>query len=72
VTRFISTEQKVWSSWGDRRLVNIHADILFLVHNGAPFGKCGANNHNLPQSGRLFILREIERFIDSNGHPLKT
>jgi hypothetical protein len=23
--------------------VNVHADILFLVHNGAPFGKwwCG-------------------------------
>src|ERR1017187_9975850 len=42
----------------DRCLVNLHADILFLVNNGAPFGKCGANNHNLPYSGRLFILRE--------------
>jgi hypothetical protein len=26
----------------------VNADMLFLVHNGAPFGKCGANNHNLP------------------------
>jgi hypothetical protein len=37
-------------------LVNVHADILLLVHNGARFGKCGANNHNLPQSGRLFYI----------------
>lgn len=29
-------------------LVNVHANILFWVHNGAPFGKCDANNHNLP------------------------
>jgi len=42
--------------------VNVHANILFLVHNGAPFGKCDPNNHNLPQSGRLFILRVIGMF----------
>jgi hypothetical protein len=30
------------------------ADILFLVHNGCSFSVSGgANNHNLPQSGRL-------------------
>src|ERR1039458_3592931 len=56
----------------DRCLVNIHADILFLVHNGAPFGKCDPNNHNLPQSGRLFILRVIGIFrqmIVGHGFP---
>jgi hypothetical protein len=37
--------------------VNVHANILFLLHDGAPFGKCDPNNHNLPQSGPLFILR---------------
>jgi hypothetical protein len=39
--------------------VNVHANILFLLHDGAPFAKCDPNNHNLPQSGRLFILREM-------------
>jgi hypothetical protein len=42
--------------------VNVHANILFLFHNGAPFGKCDPNNHNLPQSGRLFILRVMAMF----------
>jgi hypothetical protein len=33
--------------------MNIHANILSLVHKGAPFGRCDANDQNLPQSGRL-------------------
>jgi hypothetical protein len=32
----------------DRCLVNVHANILFLVQNGAPFVSGDPNNHNLP------------------------
>jgi hypothetical protein len=45
---------------GDRCLVNIQADILLVDSERRSSSLVGdANNHNLPQSGRLFILREI-------------
>ena len=43
--------------------MNVHANILCLVHNGTPFGRYDANNQNLPQSGRLlYCVRS--RFLD--------
>jgi len=39
--------------------VNIHPDILFLLHTALLSVSGVVNNHNLPQSGRLFILRVI-------------
>jgi hypothetical protein len=48
---------------GDRDggVVHVHADILFLIHKGAPFRQVGdANNLNLLQKWAPFILRVME------------
>src|ERR1039457_3434677 len=43
----------------DRCLVNIHANILFLLHNGAPFGKLWSEQSQLTAKWAPFILRDI-------------
>jgi len=45
----------------DRCLVNVHANILFLTHKGAPFRWLTIRT-TYRKSGRLFILREIANF----------
>ncbi|MGA7590678.1 MAG: hypothetical protein WBW02_09210, partial [Candidatus Sulfotelmatobacter sp.] len=38
-------------------LVNVHANILFLIHDGAPFARVGdSNNHNLSQKWAPFYI----------------
>ncbi|MGA9686946.1 MAG: hypothetical protein WA372_23310, partial [Candidatus Sulfotelmatobacter sp.] len=40
-----------------RCLVNVHANILFLIHDGAPFARVGdSNNHNLSQKWAPFYI----------------
>jgi len=47
--------------------VNIHPDILFLLHTALLSVSGVVNNHNLPQSGRLFILRVIAMLRQLTG-----
>ena len=42
-----------------RCLVKFHPDILLLVHTALLSVSANVNNHNLPQNGRLFILRDM-------------
>src|SRR5579872_2443479 len=42
---------------GNRCLVNIQTDILFAVHEGAPFVGCGAMRSQPTPKGRPFIMR---------------
>ena len=39
--------------------MNVHANILFLVHNGAPFGKWWSQQSQPTEKWAPFILREI-------------
>src|SRR5271170_1020878 len=43
----------------DRCLVNIHANILFLFHNGAPFGRWWSNQSHPTSKWAPFILRAM-------------
>jgi hypothetical protein len=36
--------------------MDVHADILLLIHKGAPFGKCVLTTHNLPQKWAPFDI----------------
>src|SRR6266852_4378075 len=43
--------------YGDRCLMNVEPNILFAVHEGAPFLGHDANDHNLLPKGRPLIMR---------------
>ena len=36
--------------------MDVHADILLLIHKGAPFGKCVLTTHNLPKKWAPFDI----------------
>src|SRR6266581_1961332 len=49
----------------DRCLMNVEPNILFAVHEGAPFVGHDGNDHNLLPKGRPLIMRLQQFTVDS-------